>query len=57
MSSIGFGIQHDRLYPDLQPQANDDFKQPLQLLAHELRFVDPVNGKKREFRSERQLLA
>ncbi len=56
MSGLGFGIINDRVYPDLQPERNDNFDQPLQLLAREIRFHDPVAGIDREFRSERELL-
>ncbi len=56
MSGLGFGIVNDRVYPDLQPQADDDFNQPLQLLAEGVRFHDPVFGQEREFRSGRTLM-
>ncbi len=56
MSSLGFGIINDRVYPDLQPERDDDFDQPLQLLAKRVRFRDPVSGDDREFQSERGLL-
>ena len=55
MSSLGFGIINDRVYPDLQPERDDDFGRPLQLLAREIRFHDPVTGADRKFRSEREL--
>lgn len=55
LSSLGFGIINDRVYPDLQPERDDDFDRPLQLLAGEIRFHDPVAGTDREFRSERKL--
>jgi tRNA pseudouridine32 synthase/23S rRNA pseudouridine746 synthase len=55
MSGLGFGIINDRVYPDLQPERDDDFDRPLQLLAREIRFHDPVAGTNREFRSEREL--
>lgn len=55
MSGLGFGIINDRVYPDLQPQRDDDFEKPLQLLARQLRFRDPVSGKTREFQSTREL--
>jgi tRNA pseudouridine32 synthase/23S rRNA pseudouridine746 synthase len=55
MSSLGFGIINDRVYPDLEPERNDDFDRPLQLLAREIRFHDPVTGADRKFRSEREL--
>lgn len=56
MSGLGFRIVNDRVYPDLQPERDDDFDQPLQLLAKRVRFLDPVAGKDREFHSERELL-
>jgi tRNA pseudouridine32 synthase/23S rRNA pseudouridine746 synthase len=56
MSSLGFGILNDRLYPDLQPEAVDDFAAPLQLIAHRVAFRDPVSGKEMEFRSGRRLV-
>lgn len=56
MSGLGFGIINDRVYPDRRPQTDDDFDQPLQLLAKQVRFHDPVSGQDRGFRSERELL-
>ena len=55
LSSLGFPIIHDRCYPDLQPQTEDNFAQPLQLLAKQLRFQDPVSGEDRDFQSPQQL--
>jgi len=56
LSGLGMGIINDRYYPDLQPEGDDDFDNPLQLVAQALRFDDPITGKKMEFRSERKLL-
>ena len=56
MSGLGFVVINDRVYPELQPERDDDFNQPLQLLAKMIRFHDPVSGQDREFRSERELL-
>jgi tRNA pseudouridine32 synthase/23S rRNA pseudouridine746 synthase len=56
LSSLGFRIINDRVYPDLQPETDDDFDQPLQLLAKRVRFHDPVSGQSREFQSEQELL-
>ena len=55
LSLIGSQILHDRYYPELQPKRPDDFSRPLQLLAKELRFDDPVSKKTLEFRSTRKL--
>jgi tRNA pseudouridine32 synthase/23S rRNA pseudouridine746 synthase len=49
MKSLGWPILHDRYYPVLQPESADDFAQPLQLLAQQLRFIDPVTGQPRAF--------
>jgi tRNA pseudouridine32 synthase/23S rRNA pseudouridine746 synthase len=56
MSGLGFGILNDRLYPELQPEREDNFDTPLQLLAKTVRFPDPLSGETREFTSERELL-
>lgn len=56
MSGLGFGIINDRVYPELQPERDDNFDQPLQLIAREIRFHDPVAGTDRKFTSERKLL-
>lgn len=49
LAGIGLGILGDRFYPDLLDEAPDDPERPLQLLARELRFVDPLSGEPREF--------
>jgi len=49
LAGIGLGILGDRFYPDLLDEAPDDPEHPLQLLARELRFVDPLSGRTREF--------
>lgn len=56
MSNLGFGILNDRFYPELQPEHEDNFDTPLQLIAHTVRFTDPLTDKLREFVSERTLL-
>jgi len=55
MQSIGYPILHDRFYPELQPEGPPDFERPLQLLAKQLEFVDPVSGEARRFHSEQVL--
>jgi tRNA pseudouridine32 synthase/23S rRNA pseudouridine746 synthase len=56
MSGLGFGIMNDRFYPKLQPEREDNFDTPLQLVAKSVRFRDPISGATREFISERELL-
>ncbi|MBQ1783808.1 MAG: pseudouridine synthase [Gammaproteobacteria bacterium] len=55
LAALGAAIAHDRCYPELQPEAEDDLSRPLLLLAEQLSFVDPVSGEPRQFRSQRQL--
>ena len=55
MASLGFPLVNDRFYPELQDESADDFSRPLQLLAKQIDFTDPVSGEKRSFVSERNL--
>lgn len=57
MDSLGIGIVNDPFYPEVLDQELDDFSRPLQLLARELRFVDPYDGTERVFTSGRRLEA
>ncbi len=56
MSDLGFPLVNDRLYPTLQPEAPDNFAEPLQLLAYKLEFIDPVSELQRSFVSPRTLI-
>ena len=51
MAALGAPICNDRLYPQLAPHDSDDYARPLQLLARELAFVDPLSGEARRFES------
>jgi tRNA pseudouridine32 synthase/23S rRNA pseudouridine746 synthase len=55
LAALGAAILGDRLYPELQPEAPDDYSQPLQLLARALELQDPLTGKRRRFESQLQL--
>nr|WP_274635848.1 pseudouridine synthase [Microbacterium bovistercoris] len=55
MLGLGIPIFGDPLYPTVQDVPVHDFRTPLQLLADELSFVDPVDGRPRRFRSTRTL--
>jgi tRNA pseudouridine32 synthase/23S rRNA pseudouridine746 synthase len=59
MNALGAPIVGDRIYPTLWPEpapdAPPDWSHPLQLLAHEIAFVDPVTGEPRRFTSRRRL--
>lgn len=60
LAALGLPIVGDRIYPTLWPEpapdAVPDYTQPLQLLARELAFTDPVTGQPRCFVSRRVLL-
>ncbi|MCV2370713.1 pseudouridine synthase [Roseateles oligotrophus] len=52
MNALGLPIVGDSIYPELLPHQDEaDFGRPLQLLARELRFVDPLSGQPRHFES------
>ena len=52
MASLGLPIDGDPLYPAVVDVAPDDFSTPLRLLAHSLRFDDPVTGRQSEYVSQ-----
>ena len=54
MAALGSPIAGDPAYPEVRDE-RADFAEPLQLLARELRFVDPITGEQRVFRSTREL--
>ncbi len=56
MLALGLPILNDGLYPTLTPEGQLDHAHPLQLLARELAFTDPVSLTERHFVSQRQLL-
>jgi tRNA pseudouridine32 synthase/23S rRNA pseudouridine746 synthase len=49
MSSIGFPILGDPFYPELREKSDTD--PPLQLVAEQLAFVDPITKVRRMFRT------
>ncbi|MGV9695591.1 RluA family pseudouridine synthase [Streptomyces sp. NPDC003470] len=56
LSALGVPILGDPLYPEVAaPVAAGDFRRPLQLLARELSFTDPVTGREHRFLSGRSL--
>lgn len=55
LAGEGAPIVGDPLY-GTQAGPGDDFTRPLQLLAHRLAFIDPINGEPREFVAQRQLM-
>ena len=55
MASLGIGILNDSFYPELLPQAPDDYSRPLQLLARSVEFVDPLTKQTVQYRSSLSL--
>jgi tRNA pseudouridine32 synthase/23S rRNA pseudouridine746 synthase len=55
MVSLGMPIHGDPLYPNVISVPDDDFSQPLQLLAQRIEFQDPVSGAHLRFVSSRRL--
>ena len=55
LAALGIPILNDRLYPEVLPEAPEDFSAPLKLLARSVSFRDPLTGGERYFRSEREL--
>jgi tRNA pseudouridine32 synthase/23S rRNA pseudouridine746 synthase len=50
MNALGLPIAGDRIYPRLQPHENPPrFDAPLQLVAREISFMDPITGALRSF--------
>lgn len=53
MAALGAAILNDPLYPELQPEPDQQsFSQPLQLLAQHISFIDPLTGILRGFKSQ-----
>lgn len=57
LNALGIPIKNDQIYPVLTPyQEYDlDFSKPLQLLAKEISFIDPVIKQSRSFISQKTL--
>jgi tRNA pseudouridine32 synthase / 23S rRNA pseudouridine746 synthase len=55
MSGLGMPLLNERYYPELQPQSPDNFERPLQLLAKQLEFLDPLTREPRHFISRQNL--
>ena len=58
MNALGLPIVGDRIYPLLQPHENPPcFDAPLQLIAREISFTDPITGQQRHFSREPATIA
>ncbi len=52
MASLGLPILYDNIYPIFKPDAPRDPTAPLQLLAKQIAFTDPISGVARRFESK-----
>lgn len=52
---MGFPLLYDRFYPQMQAKQPDNYDEPLQLLASELAFQDPISGEPMHFCSSHTL--
>ena len=55
LAALGIPIINDKLYPMLSPSNDDDFSQPLKLLAKSISFQDPLTGRQHYFESGKRL--
>ena len=55
MSALGLPLRGDAFYPEVNDPPEGDYSNPLQLLAQQLAFLDPVTGEQRVFHSQLQL--
>jgi tRNA pseudouridine32 synthase/23S rRNA pseudouridine746 synthase len=51
MAALGAPIANDRMYPSVLHRATGDYSAPLQLLAKQVFFTDPLSGIERSFSS------
>lgn len=55
LAALGIPIVNDKLYPEVRDAGDDDYADPLQLLAKSISFHDPVTNRERHFASEGEL--
>lgn len=55
LNYLGIPILNDEFYPDIAHKSSDDFSSPLQLLAKEIFFNDPVSKQEMHFNSKLEL--
>ena len=55
LNSLAIPIKNDPFYPQVNHKLDDDFSQPLQLLAKEISFIDPITQRHMHFSSEKEL--
>jgi tRNA pseudouridine32 synthase / 23S rRNA pseudouridine746 synthase len=56
MAALDMPILHDQIYPVLIDSPHEEPARALQLLAHSLAFIDPINGQSRAFTTQQSLM-
>jgi tRNA pseudouridine32 synthase / 23S rRNA pseudouridine746 synthase len=56
MAALGLPLLFDGIYPNLTPEGSSDYARPLQLLARQIAFTDPLSGDTRAFSSQQALI-
>ncbi|MDQ3174113.1 MAG: pseudouridine synthase [Acidobacteriota bacterium] len=55
LAALGIPVINDKLYPALTSSCDDDFSNPLKLLAKSISFQDPLTGRQHYFESGTRL--
>ena len=55
LAALGAPIENDAFYPEVNDALAEDYDRPLQLLARELEFTDPVTGINHHFTTQQAL--
>ncbi|MDQ3323511.1 MAG: pseudouridine synthase [Acidobacteriota bacterium] len=55
LAALGIPVLNDKFYPEASAAGEDDFANPLKLLAKSISFQDPLTGRARHFQSVRKL--
>lgn len=55
MAALGIPILNDQIYPNYRATEQENFENPLQLLASQIAFTDPILGCARAFHTRRTL--
>ncbi|ENW03487.1 pseudouridine synthase [Acinetobacter beijerinckii] len=55
LNFLGIPILNDAFYPKVKHKADDDFSQPLQLLAKQIQFIDPFTNQEMNFSSLQEI--
>jgi tRNA pseudouridine32 synthase / 23S rRNA pseudouridine746 synthase len=55
LAALSIPIINDKLYPAMTPSDDDDFSNPLKLLAKSISFQDPLTGRQHYFESGKNL--